>query len=254
MRIKLFSTIILLATITVLEPSTLAVAANSSTRQARVVLEVEDESLLSSQLDGRIKQINVRDGDRFKAGDELISIDCAIYQARRKKIQAEHAAAKYNLEAQKKLKQLRTGSNMQLHTAMSNLAKAEADLDIIQVTLEMCSIKAPFSGLVVKRMAHIQQFITKGEPLLEIIDDSTIEAHLIVPSNWLLWLKEGDEFTFNLDETNNHYRASVTNIGSRIDSGSQTVTIKGAIKGSNPELRAGMGGYATFTAPPQQKR
>ncbi|MBF0444308.1 MAG: efflux RND transporter periplasmic adaptor subunit [Magnetococcales bacterium] len=217
---------------------------------ARVILAVEDESLLSSQIDGRIKKIKVRDGDRFAAGDTLVTIDCAIYKARQKKIKAQYIAAKHNLDSQKKLKQLRTGSTMNLHSAMANLAKAEAEMEIIRVTLNMCSIKAPFSGLLVKREAYIQQYISKGEPLLEIIDDSTIQARLIVPSKWLLWLKKGAQFSFNLEETNRSYNAIVSHIGVRIDPASQTVSIKGDVQGKNPELRVGMGGYATFLHTP----
>jgi membrane fusion protein, multidrug efflux system len=226
--------------------SSLILDGDKSSLVARVILAVEDESLISSQIDGRIKKIKVRDGDRFRKGETLATIDCAIYKARQKKIKAEYIGAKHNLVAQKKLKQLRTGSTMKLNNSIANLAKAEAEMEIIQVTLNMCSIKAPFSGLVVKRVAYIQQYISKGEPLLEIIDDSTIEAHLIVPSKWLLWLKEGAQFSFNLEETNRNYKARVSHIGVRIDSASQTVNLKGVVQGVNPELRVGMGGYATF--------
>jgi membrane fusion protein, multidrug efflux system len=223
----------------------------TGTQQARIILAVEDESLLSSQIDGRIKQIKVREGERFKKGDTLVTIDCAIYKARKKRVEAELAAAHYTLKAQKKLKQLRTGSTMKIHAAQAELAKSKADLEIIQVTIDMCSIKAPFDGLVVKRAAYIKQYISKGNPLLEIIDDSTMEAHLIVPSNWLLWLKKADKFTFHLDETNQRYSATVSHIGVRIDPGSQTVILKGAIQGSHPELRVGMGGQALFSGPHQ---
>ncbi|MBF0194306.1 MAG: efflux RND transporter periplasmic adaptor subunit [Magnetococcales bacterium] len=223
---------------------------NESPHIVRVILTVEDESLISSQIDGRIKKINVRDGDRFRAGETLATIDCAIYEARQKRIEAEYLAAKYNLQAQKKLKQLRTGSTIKLRNATANLAKAQADMEIIKVTLDMCSLKAPFSGLVVNRKSYIQQYVSKGEPILEIIDDSTIEAHLIVPSKWLIWLKKGAQFSFTLEETNLSYNAKVSHIGVRIDSASQTVIIKGDVQGKNPELRVGMGGYATFIQAP----
>ncbi|MBF0382324.1 MAG: efflux RND transporter periplasmic adaptor subunit [Magnetococcales bacterium] len=223
---------------------------NSTSPVARVILTVADESLLSSQIDGRIKKIYVRDGDRFKKGDTLVTIDCAIYKAQQKKINAEYIAAKYNLEAQKRLKKLRTGSTIKLNNAIANQAKAQAEMEIIAVTLKMCSIKAPFNGVLVSRKTYNQQYISKGEPILEIIDDSTIEAHLIVPSSWLLWLKKETQFSFNLEETNKNYIANVSHIGVKVDSASQTVTIKGAIKGNNPELRVGMGGYATFSHAP----
>ncbi len=217
--------------------------------QARIVLMVEDESLLSSQLDGRIEKIMVREGERFKNGDTLVTMDCAIHRARKKRVEADLSAASFNLQAQKKLMQLRTGSGIKLKAAESELARVQADLLIVQTRIDMCRITAPFSGLVVKRHAHMRQYLAKGEPILEIIDDSTMTARLIVPSNWLLWLRKGDEFSFRLDETGNLYRATVARIGVRIDPASQTVPITGTIHGSHPELRVGMGGEASFAKP-----
>ncbi|MBF0455113.1 MAG: efflux RND transporter periplasmic adaptor subunit [Magnetococcales bacterium] len=218
-------------------------------REARVVLDVEDESLISSQIEGRIQQLSLREGDRFQKGDRLLTMDCALYQARKKRVEAELTGARFALEAQQKLARLRTGSSIKRHEALANLAKVEADLLVIQVTLKMCAIHAPFQGLVVQRMANSQQYVSKGEPILEIMDDTTLFARLIVPSQWLLWLHKGEPFSFRLDETNQNYRAVVSHIGARIDPASQTVTLKGTIKGNHPELRAGMGGSALFGLP-----
>lgn len=231
-----------------------AIEQNPGTEQTRVILAVADESLLASQIDGRIKHIKVRDGDRIKKGETLVTLDCAIVIARKKKMVAERFAAKYILEAQQKLHDLRSGSLLKIKEATANLAKAQADLEIINATIDMCQIKAPFSGLVVKRMVGHQQYVAKGTPLLEIIDDSTLETILIVPSKWLLWLQEGAKFTFRLDETNKNYTATVSHIGVRVDPASQTVNLKGRVHGIHPELRVGMGGYAYFipsySAPP----
>ena len=222
------------------------------TRQARVMLAVEEETSLSSQIDGRIHTIMVREGERIKRGQTLVTMDCAIQQAHKKKAQAEVNAASHALEAQKRLVRLRSGSIMQTNLAVANLAKAKAGLEIINVTLAMCRIKAPFNGLLVKRLAHTQQYLAKGLPILDIIDDSTIHAHLIVPSIWLLWLQPGSPFSFRLDETGLTYQATVSHIGVRVDAASQTLLIKGAIEGTHQELKVGMGGMAIFppSSPP----
>lgn len=219
--------------------------------QTRVMLGVEEETSLSSQIDGRIQTIEVKEGDAFNRGQTLVVMDCAIQRAHKKKAVAELKAATYALEAQQSLVRLRSGSVMQTNLAAANVAKAEADLEEINVILDMCTIKAPFNGLVVKRLAHTQQYLSKGQPILEILDDSTLHAHVIVPSQWLLWLKKGTPFSFHLDETGKNYAAKVVFMGVRIDPASQTVLLKGVIEANHDELKVGMGGTALFSEVPK---
>ncbi len=217
--------------------------------RARVMLSVEDELPLASQIDGRIAAINAREGDRFKRNDILVKMDCRIQRARQKKVAAELDAARQTLAAKQRLVNLLSGSRMESNQAAADVAKAEADLEVYRAVLDMCDIRAPFDGIVVQRRAAAQQYVTKGQPLLEIIDDTTLRARVIVPSTWLLWLRPGQVFSFHLEETGQRYDARIQRIGVRIDTASQTVSLTGVIEGHHPTLRAGMGGMARFSVP-----
>ncbi|NOQ35479.1 MAG: HlyD family efflux transporter periplasmic adaptor subunit, partial [Methylococcaceae bacterium] len=86
-----------------------------------------------------------------------------------------------------------------------------------------------------------------GEPILDIINDSKLTLTLLVPSHWLVWLKEGQSFKVFLDELQKEYPAKITRIGARIDPVSQLIKVKGVIVGNFKELLAGMSGETIFT-------
>ena len=98
-------------------------------------------------------------------------------------------------------------------------------------------------------MANRYEYVTPGQPLLQVIDDLNLHLQLLVSSRWLKWLKEGALFQVRIDETGKGYRAVVTTIGARVDPVSQTMEIRGTIEGNHPELLAGMSGTARFSLP-----
>ena len=88
-----------------------------------------------------------------------------------------------------------------------------------------------------------------GNPILRIIDDTTLEIDLIVPSDWLSWLDKGARFTFTVDETGKQYEADVIRLNAAVDPVSQTIKIRANFVGEPAGVLAGMSGFAKFTPP-----
>ena len=85
-----------------------------------------------------------------------------------------------------------------------------------------------------------------GTPLLEVVDNGTLEIYLLVPSNWLSRLQPGQTFDFTPDETGKPLKAKVKRLGARIDEGSQTLLLIGNLSDDAKGLLAGMSGTAQF--------
>jgi hypothetical protein len=48
--------------------------------------------------------------------------------------------------------------------------------------------RSPFNGITVEQKAQEFQYATPGQPLLEVLDDRSVEIELIAPPRWLGWL------------------------------------------------------------------
>ncbi|MBF8274728.1 MAG: Efflux transporter periplasmic adaptor subunit [Magnetococcales bacterium] len=220
-----------------------------SSGQTRVLLAAQRHTVLASRLAGPIERMTVNDGDRFDKGRELVFMNCSIQQAELEKSQAELDAARHTFQARQRLQNLASGSELETRLAAAEVARTSAEVKRGQAVVSMCVLSAPFSGRVVTRQAQPHQSVTPGQPLLEILDDTDLAAHLIIPSRWLRWITIGTPFTMNLDETDQRYQGQVVMIGARIDPASQSVTVLGHIQGNHPELLAGMSGNARFEPP-----
>jgi membrane fusion protein (multidrug efflux system) len=231
------------------QPMQAADHANVTASEIRAQLTAKNSTTLSSEISAAVKQLPLREGDRFNKGDLLVAFDCSIQQAQLQKAQATSDGATKTFEVNSRLSQLESVSNLDVEVAKAKLGEAKADIALTQASLQKCRVQAPFSGRIVTLPAHPYQYLKMGDPIMEIIDDSQLELKLFVPSVWLRWLKSGSTFQVHLDELNQDYPAKVDSIGATIDSVSQTVPIVAHITGKQAGLLTGMSGRAQFQVP-----
>lgn len=214
----------------------------------RVLLTPELETMLASQMLGRVANVNVGLGTRVAKGRVLLSFDCSEADARLRIAQAEYANAKESFDVKERLRKLDAAGDTEVMLAKTLADKAKAAIGLTQVQMGQCVVKAPFSGHVVKLHVKPAQGVNVGVPLLEMVSDGPLKLRLNVPSRWLYALKMGTAFEVIIDETRKTYPAKVTAINARVDAVAQTVELEARIGGQHPELLAGMSGVARFPA------
>lgn len=217
----------------------------------RAQISPRRQTVLSAEIAGKIIAFDLREGDRFTAGESLIGLDCAAHAARRDRALAQEQASRRRLETAGRLDQLSSISRLEYDEAVAALAAAEAESTLAEIFVARCAIVAPFDGRVAARLAEPYQYVSEGEPLIAILDDQDLEIELIAPSQWLVWLNPGHVFTLHVDELADDVTARVSRLGARVDPVSQSVKVFAAITDAPPGLMAGMSGLADLAPPPE---
>jgi RND family efflux transporter MFP subunit len=223
---------------------------HSDRRKARGVLRARDQAVLSSELAGRIIEMPYTDGQDFKQGDVLVRFDCSAYQAQLNAAQAAMRAAREELNHKKQLASFNSVGRFEVALAEARQAQAQAEAQVYKVQVQRCAVSAPFDGQVVQRRVQPHESVASGTPLLEIVDNRTLEVQLLVPSSWLGWLKPGRRFEFVPDETGQPLPVEIKRLGARIDEASQTLLLIGTLPPETAGLLAGMSGSARFLDSP----
>ena len=222
-------------------------AAEPGSFDVRAQLIARKTTVLSSEIAGKVLQLPVREGEGFVEGQQIVAIDCAAYRARLAQMDAQVNRAARKLESQRLLDQRGAIGKMDLDFAEIDLDAAQAEQQLAALDVSRCIITAPFSGRVAERKVQPFQYVTVGQPVIDILDDRDLELELLASSRWLSWLKPGAAFAVRIDELGRDFPAIVTRIGPRIDPVSQTVKIYGRIDGEFPELVPGMSGLARLS-------
>jgi RND family efflux transporter MFP subunit len=226
-------------------------AARGLGNQIRAQLRARLSTLIASPMSGRINELTLRDGDRFKLGQRLAQYDCAIEESQLARVRANLTKKQATLDANEKLLQLRSSSTLEVAVARAEVAEAHAEVRLGQTRVDHCSLVAPFAGKVADRVARPHQFVREGDPILEILDDSQLEVEFLVPSRWLMWLKPGQGFQIEVDETGGSHAGMVDRLSGHVDPVSQTIKIYGHILDLAPPLLPGMSGTIQIAHPPE---
>ncbi len=216
--------------------------------QARALLIARQQAVLSSQITGKLTEVNVDLGQAFAKGDKLVVFDCSVQEATRERIRSVLKAASIKVSLQKKLRELGSLSQLEFAEAEAAEQQARAELKEADANIRMCTVNAPFSGRVVARMVDAFETVRQGDELIEVINDKSLAVDLLVSSSWINWLKKGLPFEIQISETGQKVQAEVEEVGAKIDPGSQTIAVRGRLTGQVQGLIAGMTGQALFSA------
>lgn len=244
----LVATLALLANFAAAQEKRIVPASFQSGTAVRGVVRGVSEVTLAADIVARVAEAPLRDGDRFRKGDVLLRFDCAAMEAERDAAEAAYRGHKNNYESNRKLKRLGAGSEFAIISAKSDMEKAEAEVRRLIARLRACTIRAPFDGRVIERVANPHETPGANQPLVRIVDDSDLDIQLVVPSKWLVWLRPETEFTFTADETGKTYAGRIQLIGAVVDPVSQTVRLRGAFINRPNDVLAGMSGVANLDA------
>jgi RND family efflux transporter MFP subunit len=217
--------------------------------EIRAQLTARQFTTLSSEIAARIDRIATRVGERFNKDDVLVVFDCVIQRAQSARARAVLVQAEKTYAINSRLAQLKSIGQLELDVSAAEVQKAKADVAGADAVVSKCTIAAPFSGVTVDQKAREFQYAAPAQPLLEILDDTTLDIELIAPSRWLDWLRPGNSFEVHIDETNRNYPARVDRLGGRVDPDSQSIKNIGRISGDAPGLLPGMSGRAMLSPP-----
>lgn len=214
----------------------------------RGIVKAAAQALLYAQVQGRINQVPYKEGQRFEKGKVLVQLDCERYKAELAAAKAEHEAKGKTAQNNRSLMTLHAVSTLDLEVSEAEEKKAAAAIKVAEVNVKGCHITAPFAGRVVAVMVNEYENVFPNDKLVSVLDDTSLEIELVVPSSALAWLQRKAPFTFVVDETQHGYPATVKEIGANVDPASQTIKIVGAFDRLPVGILAGMSGSAQFAS------
>jgi len=213
-----------------------------------VVLEAKQQAVLSAEVSAKVEHISKELGQSFAKGELLIQLDDGSYRPNVNKSQAAASAASKNLDVTQKLFEGKSASPLDLENARKEVGMAAANVALSQKELAGCKIAAPFAGRVKKVYVREHEWVDKGKPLIEVVDDHLLQARILLPSSLFGKVRVGAEVAIEVIEAGKTVSGQITNVGEVLDPASATFEIYADVPNSADELRSGMTGRL---APPE---
>jgi multidrug efflux system membrane fusion protein len=227
------------------------------------VVEAVRQTRLSTQVAGAIVALQVKAGDRVKAGQELLRIDASAAQqgvaASASQVEAAQAQLKVaasELARQKQLHQKQYISQAALERSQAQWEAAQAQVNALQAQTRVAQaqsgfflLKAPYAGVVSEVAVTLGDMALPGRPLLTLHDPSALRVTAAVPQALLGSLSSRlDQVRYEINGTAGpaaRLQPASVELLPTIDAASHTAQIRLALP---PAGAAGAAGAAGVTA------
>jgi len=230
-------------------PEKLAVTEKPGALEVAALIVAGEETTLSSQMGGRIRQVKVGLGDKVKKGTRLINFDCSEQKAQFDSAEAEYRAARETHLTRLRLQALGAAGELEVTVAAASADKARGQMQVRRSQLAYCGVNAPFSGAVARVRVKAAESVNLGQPLLDMVNPASLKAQMFVPASWVSWLRTGTPLTINVQETGQSFKAKVSKLNARVDGVSQQLELEARIEKGANRLLPGMVGSAVFEQP-----
>ncbi len=169
---------------------------------------------------------------------DLDSADVALAQARSQ-----------NEQAQKQLADLkRLGNDQLMKAAQGTKQSAEGHYRAAAAQLSYSEIRSPIDGVVTDRPLYVGDLATANQPILTVMDTSTLVAKAHIPQAEAVLLKVGDAAEIKVADVEDPIKGRVSLVSPALDPGSTTIEVWVEARKPNPALKPGMSVSILMTA------
>ncbi|PYO90063.1 MAG: hypothetical protein DMD66_03755 [Gemmatimonadetes bacterium] len=213
------------------------VDAIAATGQIEAIQSIE----LRPEVSGRITDILVREGQLVGDSTPLFKVDDAELKAQAAQADAERQLARQALERTKQLIAQRASSASDLEQAEAKSRGAAANYDLLKTRLDRTVVRAPFGGVVGRRLVSIGTYVSPQTPLITLQSVNPQYASFDVPERYADQLRRGQLVSFQVAALpGKNFSGEVVFVDPVVALPGRTILIKARVPNSEHQLQAGM--------------
>ncbi len=219
-------------------------------------------SLIASETAGLVICCPVEEGETVKRGQLLAQLrrvptEIKLREARAawQRSKSEHTNAQREAARREDLYERQViaieqyqAATTAVQTAAERVVEAQAVVARLEDQLAQSSITAPFPGVVVTEHTEVGQWLDQGDPVVELLDLSTVEVTVPVPERYIAEVRRGEAASLSLDALpGRSFAGRVVHIIPQADASSRTFPVKVEVANPDGHIKSGM--FARVTLP-----
>jgi len=227
------------------------------------------QSVVASEVAGKVVEVRVDAGDVVTGGETILArvddvwakiaiasaeAELAAAEAEQQEAQARLARSRIDMERLREL--LQTGVAKQreydeahatfeadqarVTAAAARIRTAQAALDRAQREMERLVIRAPFDGVVVRKMIEVGEWAQIGTAIVEIVSRGEIDAVIDVPERLINNIEVGAPLTVHIEALKLDVEGKIVAVVPQGMNASRTFPVKIRLPDRGGTLMAGM--------------
>jgi RND family efflux transporter MFP subunit len=232
------------------------------------------KAVVSAKIQGRLSELRVEEGSVVRDGEVLARLESWDYEASVVRARAAVQRAEADLAENERQLRLaekladqqivaadqRDAASSRVKIAQAALAQTRADLAFVEAQLQNTVIRAPFAGVVVKKMAEVGESVapippgvnlsTSSGAIVALADLATLEVEADVAESNVAKIGGGQPAEVTVEAIpDRRYKAVLRQVIPTADRTKATVMVKVTILDKDKDLKPEMSAKVTFLEP-----
>lgn len=218
-------------------------------------LKPYEEVIVSSEVDGIVKNLRVNEGSPVSRGTVLVELNETNYRHEMNRDdavlrQAEASLANAKLEYERKAalykeelvtKQQFDDISARLALAAGELDRARANLSLAKEKLTKTKIYSPLQGIVREKKVTTGDYVRNGSQLLWIVKSDPIKLSFTVPEKEVGKLKAGQDVMFKVDSfPDTEFKGLLSTIYPSLEEKTRTLQVEALVPNHDAKLKPGL--------------
>ena len=223
---------------------------------------------LSPSTSGLVEKLLADEGDRVSAGAELLQLDSELAELRWQSAKAQRQQAETALaDARRRLAEARRlgpqrgiaetevrGLEAEVASDQAALEQARADAAYQQALLQRHRLRAPFAGVVSRRLVEQGEWIEPGDGAFELVATDGLRLDFAVAEDYLADLRKDSTVQFRSNALPGEtFKGQLHTIVPVTDPGARTFLLRVLPVEADSRLMPGMSVIATLQIPTQRR-
>lgn len=189
-----------------------------------------DENIVySARVPAEVRRINVRVGDRVKAGQVMAELDGAVVSSQLEALKKQYELANTVYEKRKALWDQKIGSEIEYLQAKNTKESLEKQIVSVKENLDMYLIRADFSGTVDVMSLKVGEPASPGMPAIVVVGAGGLKLNAQLSEANIGQVRKGDEVTAFFPDINKTIKAKVTYASRTINPLTRTFNVQIAL-------------------------
>jgi RND family efflux transporter MFP subunit len=183
-------------------------------------------AMIAAKVMGAIEELPVTLGQRVKAGDLLVKISAGEISAKVLQAQSQLNMARRDLERERDLLAKNASTSEMVKSLEDRFTMTQAMVSEAETMLGYATVRAPFDGVVARKLANAGDLSAPGQPLLEIEGTAAFQIEAGVPDSLAARLAVGTPLVVEVPAAGVAFTGTLVELSSASDAFARNVPAK----------------------------
>lgn len=195
---------------------------------------------VSSELAGRVTEVNFNEGQHVKKGTVLVKLNDDELRSQLKRAEYELLLLSQRLERQKVLLEKDAVSRETYDNVLTQYNVLKEEIEALSIRIDKMKIRAPFDGVIGFRQVSKGAFLQPGTKIATLVDMARLKVEFSIPEKYVANKLVGSKSTFTVEGVSRTFEATIYAVDPQIDVTTRTILVRAMYNNSDGLLKPGM--------------